>query len=661
MKKMEEEKLNNKTVELLEYNKIKEILKGYALSEYAKDKIDELEPMVEQGLIEKNMNETTEARRIVDRSSGVPLQSLMGMKSIMEKVKKGLILSPEELELISAMLRDVYRVKNFMKDREDIAPTITAYALSTYELKEVQEEIDKAIVRGRVDDRATSALLKIRKKINILEERIKTKLEALLRNEKYKGYLQDILVSQRNGRYVIPVKSEYKKQIGGNIHDKSESGSTVFIEPEEVKKAQDELNICKIEEEKEVYKILSILTNMVCSKEREININIETLAYYDFIFAKGKLSKFMDGVSADFNKENYINIKNGKHPLIGRNAIPLNFEVGNKYRGVIITGPNTGGKTVALKTVGLLTMMAQSGLHVPVEKGSEFGIFADVLVDIGDGQSIEQNLSTFSSHIKNIINILQCADRYTLVITDEIGSGTDPSEGMGLAVAILEGLYNKGSIICATTHYSEIKDFANNHEGFINGSMEFDINTLKPLYKLNIGEAGESNAFLIALRLGMNKEIIERAHEITYKEVKEYEEYKAMNFNTKDEVKNIDESKVTHDIQIQKLKNAEKSMVISEKLKEKPKFVIGDCVFVSFMNRTGIICEGENSKGEYGVIIMKKKFKINKKRLSIYIEKDELYPEDYDFDIVLKSKEYRKKDKLMQKNHVKGLILETEE
>lgn len=652
--------MNNKAVELLEFNKIKETIKLYALSEYAKEAIDKLEPMMDIALIKKNMEETTEARKIVDRSSSIPLQSLNGIKNVLSKIHKALIFSPEELELIALLLKDTNKMKSFMRDKEDIAPSISLYALSTYELTEVKEEIERCIIRGRVDDRATNDLLKIRKKIAILEDRIKVKLDSLLRSEKYKGYLRDSLVSQRNGRYVIPVKSEYKRQIEGAIQDKSESGSTVFIEPEEVKKAQDELNLYRIEEEKEVYKILATLTNLICDFSRELNINIETLAYYDFIFAKGKYSKLIEGIEVELNKSNCIKIIGGRHPLLGKTVIPLDFEIGKNYKGVIITGPNTGGKTVALKTVGLLTMMVQSGLHVPVDKGSEFSIFADVLVDIGDGQSIEQNLSTFSSHIKNVINILNCADNHTLVIVDEIGSGTDPGEGMGLAVAILEELYNKGAIICATTHYSEIKDFANKHVGFINGSMAFDINTLKPLYKLNIGEAGESNAFLIALRLGMSKTIIERAHEVTYKDIKIYEEYKSSELKKDAELETEDHMKLAHEEQIDKFKKAEKNMEKAEKLKEKPMFNLGDCVYVSFMNRTGIICESENSKGEFGVLIMKKKFKINKKRLSLYIEKDELYPEEYDFDIVFKSKEYRKKNKLMNEKHVNGTKIEAE-
>jgi len=644
--------LNNKTVELLEYDKIKEILKSYAISDLGKDMIERLEPYVDINLIEKYMKETTEARNIVNITSSIPIHGLTGIKNVKQKLGKGSVLSPGELDIIAGLLKDTKKLKRFMKDKESAAPNISQYALSTYELNEVREEIERCIAYGRVDDKASSQLSKIRKKIGILEDRIKSKLDSVLRNEKYKGYIQDALVSQRNGRYVIPIKSECKKNIDGDVHDKSSSGSTVFIEPAEVKKAQDELNICRIEEEKEVYIILSTLTNMIESCERELNINIEAMVYYDFLFAKGKYSKAIDGKGVRLNTKNYIKINQGRHPLIGRTAVPLDFVIGEDYRAVVITGPNTGGKTVALKTVGLLTMMAQSGLHVSAEADSEFAVFVDILSDIGDGQSIEQSLSTFSSHIKNIINILSCADRHTLVIMDEIGAGTDPGEGMGLAVSVLEEIYNKGAVILATTHYSEIKDFARNHEGFINGSMEFDINTLKPMYRLNIGKAGESNAFLIALRLGMENRIIERAHQITYKEKKDYSQY---NWDVKEVVMQPKDAMEIHEQQIEKLKKAEQKNAIGEKQKVKAKFKLGDCVYISFMDRTGIICELENSKGEYGVMVMRKKLVINKKRLSLYISSDELYPEDYDFDIVFETKENRKNKHLLSKRHVEGV------
>jgi DNA mismatch repair protein MutS2 len=649
---MEEWKLNNKAIELLEYDKIKELLKSYAISDLGKELVEKLEPYVDINLIQKFMKETTEARAIVNITSSIPIHSLNGIKNVKEKLGKDGVLLPEELDIIASLLKDVRKLKRFMKDKEIAAPTISLYAQSTYELIELSDEIERCISYGRVDDKASSKLSKIRKKISILEDRIKSKLDSVLSSDKYRSYVQDAVITQRNGRYVIPIKSEYKKNFDGDIHDKSGSGSTVFIEPTEVKKAQDELNICLIEEEKEVYILLSTLTNMVENCERELSINIEAMAYYDFLFAKGKYSKAIDGRGVNLNTKNYINIKQGKHPLIGKSAVPLDFLVGDEYNAVVITGPNTGGKTVALKTVGILTMMAQSGLHIPVEEDSEIAVFVDILADIGDGQSIEQSLSTFSSHIKNIINILSCADKHTLVIIDEIGSGTDPGEGMGLAVSVLEEVYNKGSVILATTHYSEIKDFAKNHKGFINGSMEFDINTLKPLYKLNIGKEGESNAFLIALRLGMDNRIIERAHEITYKERKDYSKYK---WESKEAIIQPKEAMDLHQLQIEKLKDAQKKNAIGEKQKLTPKFKLGDCVYISFMNRTGVICEIENSKGEYGVMVMKKKIKVNKNRLSIYIQGDELYPEDYDFDIVFDTKDNRKNKNLLNKRHVDGV------
>lgn len=650
--------MNSKAVEILEFNKIKELMKEFALSELGKKKIQELEPYMDINIVRRHMRETTETRAIVNRSSSVPLHSLKGVDIIKEKLSKGMILSAEELESVGNLLKDIKRLKNFMKTKEQIAPTVSSYALSLFEMEEVQMEIEKSISRGMVDDRASSKLQKIRKKIFILEERIKAKLDNILRNDKYKNYIQDSLVSQRNGRYVIPIKSEHKRTFDGNIHDRSQSGSTVFIEPAEVKKYQDELEQERFEEEKEVYRILSELTAIVASYERELNLNIEGMSYYDFLFAKAKYSKSIDGNEAVFNNNNVIKIKDGRHPLLGSKAVPLDFSIGEAYRGLVITGPNTGGKTVALKTVGLLSMMAQSGLHVSASKNSEFTILGDILADVGDGQSIEQSLSTFSSHIKNIIGILDMADKYTLVILDEVGSGTDPGEGMGIAVAVLERLYEKGAIICATTHYNEIKDFAKEHEGFINGSMEFDINTLKPKYRLNIGKPGESNAFLIALRLGMDTRIIERAHTVTYKESKDYKniifEQKAIGVSD-----NKDE-KAKHSEQVVKIKESNKINRNIEKQKQKTLFDIGDAVFISFMNRTGIICEEENSKGEYGVMVMKKKIKISKKRLSKYISKDELYPEDYDFDIVFKSKRYRKVNKLLNKGNTDGVVLEEE-
>ncbi|NLP27567.1 MAG: hypothetical protein GX370_02115, partial [Clostridia bacterium] len=425
--------MNQNALEILEFEKIRTELKGYALSDMAKEVIDKLEPSLDKRKIERWLLETTEARNIVDRSSSVPLHSLTGIDKIKEKLGKTAALQPEELEAMASFLKDCIKLRSFMlrEDFQYLAPNISSYAVSIYELEDLVQEIERCIDRGRVDDKASSNLSKLRKRINILEERIRAKVEAAMRNPKYKNYIQDSLISIRNGRFVIPIKSQYKNNVAGSVLDSSASGSTVFIEPEEVKKLQDELNLCKIEEENEVYRILCCLTSELEAYSREISINIETMAHYDFLFAKGKYSKHIEGNSAEIN--------------------------------------------------------------------------------------------TDSSHIKNIINIINCADKHSLVILDEVGAGTDPGEGMGIAVAVLEEIQAKGAVMLATTHYSEIKEFAEKTPGFRNGCMEFDINTLKPLYRLVVGRPGESNAFLIALRLGMNKELIERAHRITYKEEKKYD------------------------------------------------------------------------------------------------------------------------------------------
>jgi MutS2 family protein len=652
--------MNQNAINILEFGKIKEELKNYALSELAKEAIDRLEPILDKNKIERWLVETAEARNIVDRSSSIPLHSLTGLKKIKDKLGKTAALLPEELEALCSFLKDCIKLKRFMaaKDYEYCAPNVTAYAVSLFELEYLVEEIERCIVRGRVDDKASSALSKIRKKIIIFEERTRTKLEGIMKNSQYKNYMQDSLVSMRNGRFVIPIKTQYKNNIEGSIHDSSASGSTVFIEPAEVKKLQDELNILRIEEENEVYKILCTLTAEVENCHREISINIETMSHYDFLFAKGKYSKFIDGTSAEVNTDNFIRIVEGRHPLLGKSAVPLNLTIGDEYKSLVITGPNTGGKTVALKTVGLLTMMIQCGLHVPVEKGSSFAIFADILVDIGDGQSIEQSLSTFSSHIKNIINIINCADSHSMVILDEIGAGTDPGEGMGIAVSVLEEIYAKGAVMLATTHYSEIKEFAEKTPGFRNGCMEFDINTLKPLYRLLVGRAGESNAFNIALRLGMDKRIIERAHKITYKEEKIYE----IPVVKVEEITNLvdEEMKQQHEQQLERIKEIKKVDKTSQKQKRQSAFNIGDCVYISTMGRTGIVCETENNKGEVTVMVMKNKFKISYKRLSLYVESKELYPDmdNYDMDIVLETKDNRRKKKILSKRHVEGMIIE---
>jgi DNA mismatch repair protein MutS2 len=652
--------INTHALTALEYDKIKEELKRYALCDAAKARLDMLEPSVDMEVIKGWLQETTEAAAILAVNSSVPLCAMSELDNSMRKIGKGLILQPDELYCVKNLLETVRRMKKYMTAMEQTAPVITTYARSMFTLGELYDEIDRCIVNGRVDDRASAELHRLRKKIEISDDRIRQKLNSLLNAAAASGFLQDAVISTRNGRYVIPVKREHRRSIEGSVHDTSSSGSTLFIEPAGISKLQEELNILRIEEENEVYRILSFITSIVDSHSREISINMETLAHYDFIFAKGKYSRSMDMNSVSLNTCGRIKMTGARHPLIGRSAVPLDFNIGDGYRALVITGLNTGGKTVALKTVGLLSLLVQSGMHVPVDSGSEFAIFTDILADIGDGQSIEQSLSTFSSHVRNITTIIECASPNTLVIMDEVGAGTDPSEGMGFAVAVLEQVYAKGATILGTTHYSEIKEFAAVTPGFKNGCMGFDVNTLKPLFSLKIGQPGESNAFLIALRLGMDVKLIERAHEITYKEKRDYS-----NMLPEEHERLVDQEAVaSHEQQIreaEKAKSFAKQADAAEKNEERKSqknFNIGDCVSISSMSRTGIVCEPENDKGEIVVMVMKKKFRVNAKRLTLYIDGKEMYPDGYDFDVVLESKANRKKKKMMGKRHVEGLVIE---
>jgi DNA mismatch repair protein MutS2 len=649
--------MHEETMILLEYDKVIDRLADFAVSALGKKMIRNLEPSVRQAVVEAKLAETTEARAIVDLTSSIPLHSLTGIEDVMGKLGKGMVLVPEELTQLCSLLGEGKKLKRFMKDKNHLAPAVSSYVLSISDLDDLAEEIDRCIRGGRVDDKASPELGKIRKKIAVQEERIKSKLDSFLKSPAHRPWLQDYLVSTRQGRYVIPVKSECRRFVQGQVLDASSSGATVFIEPAEVCRAQDELNLLRFQEEKEVYRVLSTLTGMVESHEHELSVNVETMAQLDFAFAKAKFSKAIDGRAVRVNSESRIRIHGGKHPLLGGSAVPLHFYIGGEYRALVITGPNTGGKTVALKVVGLLTLMVQSGLHPPVEEGSEFAVFGQILADIGDGQSIEQSLSTFSAHVRNIIKILDRADSHTLVILDELGAGTDPQEGTGLAIAILEKMYDTGATLLATTHLSEIKTFAAGRQGFAVGCMEFDVETLQPLYRLTIGRAGDSNALLIALRLGMDRKLIERAHAITYHETKEYPDFLPVS---------APPAAVPHEeMESRDCQTGFEKQVEKARQQTGPRagqdFKVGDCVFISSLGRTGIVYEEANGKGEVGVMVMKRKMKVNHKRLSPYIESEKLYPENYDLDIVFESKENRKKRKKMSKRHVEGMTIQLNE
>lgn len=675
--------MNIETLKILEFDKIINRIKEFALTDDAREQIDLIKPSTDYSRIYHLLDETSEAKAILGSSTSIPLLGINGIPMLMDKLNKEMVLQPDELEKIKHVLINTKKFKNFMESHIFLAPTIGNYIYSMYELTDIKEEISRCIYNNRVDDKASPQIAKIRKQIYTAEGRIKTKLDSMVKSSTIKKYLQDNTVSVKNNRYVLQVKASNKHDVPGVVIEKSATGSTFFIEPTAINRYQEELNQLKMEEENEIYQILSYLSSLVLESEKEFKITLDTFITYDVIFAKAKYSKLINGRSITLNTQQKINIINGRHPLLGEEAVPLNFNIGDTYSALVITGPNTGGKTVTLKTVGLFTAMVQSGLHIPVDKGSEIAIFGNILADIGDGQSIEQSLSTFSSHITKIIDIVHLANKYTLVILDEIGSGTDPMEGEGLAISILEELYNKNTTIIATSHYGKVKEYATTAKGFINGKMHFDVNSLKPTYQLTIGEAGESNAFVIALRLGLEPSIINKAHEVTYNEEKDYSalnEGKTSTTYISSESKGKKPKKLDPSVNIAREKkrnkdNNTKAADLANSLNENKdinqlqdntidpnyEFQLGDQVFVQTFNSKGIVFEATNHKNEVGVMINKKKVRLHKRLVTLKIKASELYPEGYDFDILFKSKDYRKNDKLMNRKFVKGYSAEINE
>lgn len=641
--------MNTKTLELLDYDRIIKNIEAMAISEAGKLLVRKIHPSNAMDRIQAQLAEVSEAKSILHTSSSIPLQTMHGIEGIIEKVNKGLALHPEELAQTSMMLSGIRRLKSFMEERRDIAPRVAGMAASMYEMKDIEDEINTCIYNNRVDDAASKVLEKIRQRIVVVEGRIKSRLEAMVKSTAYKQYLQDTTISIKNDHFVLAVKSECHHHISGSVISKSATGSTFFIEPSTVGQMQSELNMLKMDEEREEYQILMFLTSLITEHQQEIRLNIETLSYYDFLFAKAKHSLSINGRPAKLNHQGLTIIHKGRHPMLGKDCVPLDFTIGEDYKALVITGPNTGGKTLVLKTIGLLTAMLQSGLHVPVDQGSEFAIYTDILVDIGDGQSIEQSLSTFSSHIKNIVEIMKVANPYTLVLLDEIGAGTDPMEGEGLAVAIMDEIFDRGATLISTSHYGEVKDYAEKKNGFKNGKMIFDIESLKPTYRLEIGAPGESNAFIIALRLGMAQHVIEKAHMVTYDERKDYSHMQLLRKSTRP----------PDTYQKAKRPKSIKRQIEQEHKKEHPDvtYRIGDAVYIHTLKKRGIVFEEENKKGEIGLKVKDKKLYIQKKRLSMFIEREQLYPDlnNYDMDIVLESKENRKKNHQMGRKFNKDL------
>ena len=514
-----------KVLKTLEYDKIRTMVAERTQCCTGRELAEAMEPVFTNGEAAGQMALTAEAEKLLIRTGRSPADGFPDMRGCLKRAHAALYLSPGELLGVARCLKAIRLCKEALESAED-CPLLGNLAQWLQAHRSIEEEIGRCIAgEEEISDGASPALLRIRRSMRIANDRVRERLGNMIRSATFQKYLQEPLVTIRNGRFVLPVKQEYRQNVPGLIHDQSGSGATLFIEPTAVVELGNEYKKLLGEEEEEIQRILSELTALCAPYSQDILEGLGILGQVDLAFAKARLGREMEGVQPEMDQQGFLRIIKGRHPLIPKEqVVPIDVWLGEEFTTLIITGPNTGGKTVTLKTVGLFALMAQSGLFIPAQTGSRLPVFQAVYGDIGDEQSIEQSLSTFSSHMTNIVEILKQADAGSLVLLDELGAGTDPVEGAALAMSILEELHSRGCRTVATTHYSEIKAFALTRAGMENASMEFDVDRLCPTYRLFIGIPGKSNAFEISKRLGMEERLIEKAREYLKNEDVKFED-----------------------------------------------------------------------------------------------------------------------------------------
>lgn len=505
--------MNQKALRVLEYQKIIDMLAAECCSKLTREKALKLLPMSDTFDINDALQDTDEAVVVLLKKGTPPLGNFYDISGPVHLASLESTLSMKQLLEVAYNLHSARRTAEYLSSDLPELPRIDGLASAISVLKTLEEEITRDIIsEDEMADSASPELKRLRKSILRQNEEIKIKIQKIVGAGENKAFLQDAIVTMRQGRYVIPVKQEHKAKISGIVHDQSASGATLFVEPQAIVNMNNELRELELAEQAEVQRILSELSKAVGREELKIKANQEILTKLDFMFAKARLAANMNGFKPEINSEGIVDIKKARHPLLDKKkAVPINIAIGGKYKTLVVTGPNTGGKTVTLKTVGLLCLMAQSGLFIPTAEGTRLPVFREIYADIGDEQSIEQSLSTFSAHMTNIVSIVESSTMDCLVLLDELGAGTDPTEGAALAISILNHLYNKGAMTIATTHYTELKKFALSTKGVQNASMEFDVETLSPTYRLIIGVPGKSNAFEISQKLGLADKIIDHA------------------------------------------------------------------------------------------------------------------------------------------------------
>ena len=560
----------------LEFDKILNILESFCITEKGKTLVKTLLPSNNYDVVKNSLSETEEAVRLIYKNSIPSFYDFFDIGVSIKNLESGISLSIPSILNLNTILKTAYELKNyFNKDyiNQNDFPILSNLFNMLYTNKSILDEINKCIGEDEIiQDDASLELRSIRKKQKNLEQNIRSKLNDMIHGS-FSKYLQDNIITIRNDRFVIPVKEEYRANVKGFVHDVSNAGSTLFIEPTSIFEMNNEINKLKKEEELEIEKILQKLSFLFEPYIEELKNDVNLIAKLDFIFAKAKYSKDIDGITPILNKDKKIELINARHPLIDKNkVVPISLTLGKDFSTLLITGPNTGGKTVSLKTVGLLTLMACSGLNIPASSKSSIYVFDKIFADIGDDQSIADSLSTFSSHMINIVSIVKNTNKNSLVLVDELGSGTDPIEGANLAISILEYLYDLGCLTIATTHYQELKQYALSHTGFKNASVEFDVNTMSPTYHLLVGIPGKSNAFAISKNLGLPDNIIDKAKSMMSKEQVDFEELLKNIFDQKSK---IEKQKDEINKKLENISNLEKSLINdNEKLKKQEENII---------------------------------------------------------------------------------------
>lgn len=563
--------MNTNYLDKLEFNKVKEMLENFASTYIGKNIILNLFPSNKKEIVESNLQETEEAVNLVYRNSCPFFYEIADITTHLKSLESNINLSAKSLLELATIFRLSQELKDYFNkeflNNEDY-PILSDLFYCLYSNKTIVDKINSCIIdENTIDDNASKTLLSIRKQQKKLEQDIKNKLNQMIHSSTYSKYIQENIVTIRNDRFVIPVKEEYRSQIKGFIHDTSNAGATIFIEPLSVFEMNNELNQLKMDETIEIEKVLKELSSLFKPYVKELKKDSELIGKLDFIFAKAKFSKSINGITPIINNKKEINLINARHPLIAQNkVVPISLHIGNKFSTLLITGPNTGGKTVSLKTVGLLCCMACSGLNIPADENSSIYVFDEIFTDIGDDQSISDSLSTFSSHMTNIVEITNKVNENSLVLVDELGSGTDPVEGANLAISILDYLKNSKCITIATTHYQELKQYALVTDGFENASVEFDINTLSPTYKLLVGIPGKSNAFAISQKLGLSNSIISKAKSLMSTEEINIEELLKSIYNDKSY---IEKEKLEIENKLQQVESLKKSLEHDDSLLKK--------------------------------------------------------------------------------------------